>query len=47
MQKQIANAIPTWARALDRFLGVEMSERMALVMSDGQFQFLDYDGELT
>ena len=30
MQKQMAKAIPTWARALDRFAAVVTSERMAL-----------------
>lgn len=30
MQKQIANAIPTWAKALERFSGVDTSERIAL-----------------
>lgn len=30
MQKHIANAMPTWARALDLFSGVVTSERIAL-----------------
>lgn len=29
-QKQIANAIPTWASDLERWAGVVMSERIAL-----------------
>ena len=30
MQKQMANAIPTWASALERLAAVVMSDRMAL-----------------
>ena len=46
MQKQIANAIPTWARALERFAGVVTSERIAL-FANCQLLHLDYDRALT
>jgi hypothetical protein len=40
MQKQMAKAMPTWARAFARLAGVVMSERIALVemsyMNHGQ-----------
>lgn len=30
IQKQMAKAIPTWAKALERFVGVVTSDKMAM-----------------